>query len=356
MAEMTQRPEISGRPRAAAAIGIAERPLSVAERLYDRAWLRKSVLLVLIALAWEAYARWLNHPLLVPTFLDTVRAMLAATLSGELPARVLTSLRILLMGYGAGVALAAVLTVFAIRTRIGTDFLETMTAMFNPLPAIALLPLALIWFGVGSGSLVFVLVHSVLWAVALNTHSGFPGGVAHASDGWPQLRPKWHRIRRYDPDPGGIPKHPGWIEDRLGVRLADPHRGRTGVRRPVRRRGAGLVHFRGQEPVGDRQCLRGPADHHPDRPSGRECHLSRGGGPHRTTLGHAWLSRPPLPGAARVAACQALSGWHPPACRGASRLPARRESRSRFTAAPQRNESVIKRGQCCVTKCTRNGP
>ncbi len=47
--------------------------------------------------------------------------------------------------------------------------------MFNPLPAIALLPLALIWFGLGSGSLVFVLIHSVLWAVALNTHAGFLG-------------------------------------------------------------------------------------------------------------------------------------------------------------------------------------
>ena len=45
--------------------------------------------------------------------------------------------------------------------------------MFNPLPAIALLPLALIWFGLGNGSLIFVLVHSVTWAVALNTHSGF---------------------------------------------------------------------------------------------------------------------------------------------------------------------------------------
>jgi NitT/TauT family transport system permease protein len=45
--------------------------------------------------------------------------------------------------------------------------------MFNPLPAIALLPLALLWFGLGSGSLIFVLVHAVLWPVALNTHSGF---------------------------------------------------------------------------------------------------------------------------------------------------------------------------------------
>jgi NitT/TauT family transport system permease protein len=33
--------------------------------------------------------------------------------------------------------------------------------------------LALIWFGLGDRSIIFVLVHSVLWAVALNTHSGF---------------------------------------------------------------------------------------------------------------------------------------------------------------------------------------
>ena len=45
--------------------------------------------------------------------------------------------------------------------------------MFNPLPAIALLPLALLWFGLGIPSLVFVMVHSVLWPLALNTHTGF---------------------------------------------------------------------------------------------------------------------------------------------------------------------------------------
>ena len=57
--------------------------------------------------------------------------------------------------------------------RFGRELIDTLTSMFNPLPAIALLPLALIWFGLGNGSLVFVLVHSVTWAIALNTHSGF---------------------------------------------------------------------------------------------------------------------------------------------------------------------------------------
>jgi NitT/TauT family transport system permease protein len=60
-----------------------------------------------------------------------------------------------------------------VSTRIGTHLLSTLTAMFNPLPAMALLPLALLWFGLGIPSLVFVIVHSVLWAVALSTHPGF---------------------------------------------------------------------------------------------------------------------------------------------------------------------------------------
>ncbi len=60
-------------------------------------------------------------------------------------------------------------------TQIGRDLLGTLTSMFNPLPAIALLPLALLWFGLGRGSLVFVLMHSVLWPLALNTYAGFQG-------------------------------------------------------------------------------------------------------------------------------------------------------------------------------------
>src|SRR5260370_25574530 len=58
---------------------------------------------------------------------------------------------------------------------MGSDLLELRTAMVTPLPAIALLPLAMLWFGLGNASLVFVLVHAVLWSVALNTHAGFRG-------------------------------------------------------------------------------------------------------------------------------------------------------------------------------------
>lgn len=152
---------------------IVERQLGLAERLWGNSFFRKAMIILVLALAWEIYARILDNPLTFPTLSDTFSALVDRIADGTLQARAWTSLKVLLIGYAAGLLLAGLLTMVAISTRIGTDFLETMTAMFNPLPAIALLPLALIWFGLGTGSLVFVLVHSVLWAVALNTHAGF---------------------------------------------------------------------------------------------------------------------------------------------------------------------------------------
>jgi sulfonate transport system permease protein len=158
---------------AAAVPAEVERKLSVAELLWNDGFVRKTAIVILLAAAWEIYGVLLDNPLLFPSFHDTVITMYERIKDGTIPLRAWASLKVLFMGYAVGIVLAAIFTVLAISTRIGTDFLETVTAMFAPLPAIALLPLALIWFGLGNGSLVFVLVHSVLWPVALNTHSGF---------------------------------------------------------------------------------------------------------------------------------------------------------------------------------------
>lgn len=167
------RPEFEQQPIDASGIGSVERPLSLGERLVNNVAFRRIALLIALLVVWEIYARWLNNPLLFPTFSETVTTAWHDLTQGVLLQRTLTSLRVLLLGYAAGLALAAVLTTLAVSTRVGTDLLTTLTAMFNPLPAIALLPLALIWFGLGVPSLVFVIVHSVLWAVSLNTLMGF---------------------------------------------------------------------------------------------------------------------------------------------------------------------------------------
>ena len=150
-----------------------ERKLALWELAWDNGFVRKAAIILLLALVWETYGRLLDNSLLFPTLTETLRALAGHVADGSLPARAWASIKVLLMGYVAGVLLAGALTILAINTRIGSDFLETVTGMLSPLPAIALLPLALLWFGLGNGSLVFILVHSVLWPVALNTHSGF---------------------------------------------------------------------------------------------------------------------------------------------------------------------------------------
>ncbi len=167
------RPEFEHTTVESGQIGEVERPLSVWERLTNIDWIRRAVILVTLAAIWEAYARYVANELTFPTLVQTMQALWESTVYGPLLERTFVSLKVLLTGYALGLFIAGVFTTIAVSTRIGTDLLSTLTAMFNPLPAIALLPLALLWFGLGTPSLVFVIVHSVLWAVALNTHTGF---------------------------------------------------------------------------------------------------------------------------------------------------------------------------------------
>jgi len=154
-------------------VTVVQKPLSIGERLWNSALLRKAVIVLLLAIIWQGYARWLDNELLFPTLTATLQALVRAMQNGELASRIVASLRVLLIGYGLGIVLAFLFAVAAITTRLGSDLLDILTSMLNPLPAVALLPLALLWFGLGPQSIIFVLLHAVVWPVALNAHSGF---------------------------------------------------------------------------------------------------------------------------------------------------------------------------------------
>ncbi len=167
------RPERFLEPRNGRDFGVVNKPLTAWERVYGNALVRKAAILIVLAALWQGYAVHLANPLVFPTFGETLQSFAQRFASGELPHKAWVSIQVLLQGYALGLVLALLITVLAMTSRLGNDLLETLTAMFNPLPAIALLPLALIWFGLGNASIVFVLVHAVIWPVALNTHSGF---------------------------------------------------------------------------------------------------------------------------------------------------------------------------------------
>jgi NitT/TauT family transport system permease protein len=135
---------------------------------------RKLTIVAALLALWELWTRLFHvSPLLFPPASAVLVAFARALASGEIPGYGLQSLKVLLTGMAFGVAIALILTTLAVTSRVGADLLQTLTSMFNPLPAIALMPLALLWFGLGTNSLVFVIVHSVLWPMALATYTGF---------------------------------------------------------------------------------------------------------------------------------------------------------------------------------------
>ncbi|WP_082490903.1 ABC transporter permease [Aureimonas sp. Leaf454] len=137
--------------------------------------LRKLAILVILAAVWQAAAVWTAKPILLPSFTATMSALADGLWNDGLLSSSWTSLTVLVKGYALAVAISLVLVSLAVANGFARETLRTLISMFNPLPAIAILPLAMLWFGLGQASLIFVLVHSVLWPFSLAALGGFDG-------------------------------------------------------------------------------------------------------------------------------------------------------------------------------------
>ncbi len=142
-------------------------------RIWSYTAVRRIIILAGLALLWQAAALWQNNPLLFPTFTSTMQALVEAVNHEDLIPSALVSLGVLVKGYFLAVALGLVLVSVAITIPFFKEVLLTLAAMFNPLPAIALLPLAMLWLGLGEASLLLVMVHAVLWPFSLAALTGF---------------------------------------------------------------------------------------------------------------------------------------------------------------------------------------
>jgi len=151
------------RPRAA---GWARLPL----------WLRRAILLAAIIGLWQAYVAWSEfggNPLLFASPADTATAFWDGWRDGSLARATWETMRLLLIGVGIGAAIAALFTLFASLSQIGEDILLLLTAILNPLPGVAVLPLALLWFGLSSKAIIFAIANATIWPIAINLTTGF---------------------------------------------------------------------------------------------------------------------------------------------------------------------------------------
>lgn len=135
---------------------------------------RRVVLIAILIGLWQAYIS-INHvdPLVVSSPTDVAEAFIEGWADGSLVASTLATMKVLVSAMVIGTIAAAILTTLAVWTKLGEDVLTIFTAMLNPLPSIAILPLAILWFGLTTEALIFVVANAVTWPIAINVSTGF---------------------------------------------------------------------------------------------------------------------------------------------------------------------------------------
>jgi NitT/TauT family transport system permease protein len=156
---------------------LANGPSFALSRLLGGGTMKKLLVLAALALAWEAAVRVMHvNPLLFPP-LSAVAAKLFAGLGiggdGELWRYIWETLSVILQSFGISVALAVLITGLAVANAWVRELLSVLTGIFQPLPSIALLPMAILWFGFSRESLVFVVVMAMIWPIASSLTVGF---------------------------------------------------------------------------------------------------------------------------------------------------------------------------------------
>jgi ABC-type nitrate/sulfonate/bicarbonate transport system permease component len=137
----------------------------------------RSVLLaaasLLIAFAiWQFLSTFVFNPFLIPPPLEVIRTAIPMVLSGEIFSDVAISMTRVLVGFVSGSLAGVVLGVLLGRIRILHDLLDPIMELLRYLSPTAMIPIAVIWFGIGEMSKYFLIFWGTFFIVLVNTTAG----------------------------------------------------------------------------------------------------------------------------------------------------------------------------------------
>ena len=176
--------------------------LKVRQILSRARWLSPLLLLLL----WEAGSRAGLIPertLAAPS--AVIGTMLELVRSGELPSNLLVSFGRAALGLFIGVVLGVVLGLIAGLSRSGEVAVDPLIQIKRTIPALALTPLFIVWFGIGEMPKIALIAFATVFPVYLNLYSGIRSVDLRLLDaarsfGLSRLEQIWHVIL-----PGALP-------------------------------------------------------------------------------------------------------------------------------------------------------
>ncbi len=123
--------------------------------------------------AWAILPLYVDYPsYMLPPLPDVWTHLLEVLADGTLAGHVANSLGRLALGFAVGTGIAIPLGIAIALNRHVADTLKPLLTFLQSIAGIAWVPLAIIWFGIGIGSVVFVIANTIFFATLYNTVIG----------------------------------------------------------------------------------------------------------------------------------------------------------------------------------------
>src|ERR1700712_4046885 len=128
---------------------------------------------VLIIAVWQiaSSAGWISSRIM-PSPADVLVALWQTTISGQLPRDIVVSAGRALAGLFVGGSIGFLLGIANGVSRLSERLTDTTLQMMRTIPHLAMIPLVILWFGIGEESKLFLTSLGVLFPVYLNTYHG----------------------------------------------------------------------------------------------------------------------------------------------------------------------------------------
>ena len=145
--------------------------VSAAPRARSKSWIIRLVSIVVVLIAWEIAGRRIN-PLFMSYPSAIVRAAIIMIQTGELATALASSLRTLLVGFTTASVIGIVLGLLIGRYRAVDAATDWLINALYATPLIAVIPLVILWFGLGDAAKLFIVTILAVFPVLINTASG----------------------------------------------------------------------------------------------------------------------------------------------------------------------------------------
>lgn len=132
------------------------------------------IFVISFLVAWQiVYQMQVFEELLFPSLKDIGQSFIDGFKDDSLLTYTAYSMTLIVKGLAIGIALAFIFSSIAVVSKTFHAIYNLIVSVCDLLPGVALLPLAIMWIGIGEGTIIIIVVHSILWPMSRSIMDGF---------------------------------------------------------------------------------------------------------------------------------------------------------------------------------------